>query len=379
MTQTHRFFSIRHRFSLGILLLICLLLLIQTTSAAEYTLNSKNAETFFDGISYNGDELLTLIIEEDVVITTNKNSGITSAVPVVIRSPSNAKLTIAVDSTEDALYGIRAPSVTVESGVLDISVTNGGGSQEGSAAYGICAESGNVTISGGEITIHVQTTCHKNKGIYAAQYISVTGGHIITTEYGGSNTFGLDGGDVLTGDSNGGIFITGGYISVTSGKAATRNYGIDSKYGTVKISGDAVVFICEDESGRADNFAYNENVTTISGGNAMVFTSEGNGNYLLRSSSELSQDAVLLAGKTFEIPVGLTLGLSNGVSLVQPFGTNLLFGGGYGIFTYAGSTSSGDGTTIYHGGMPAVPASPVPVAGILAGIGAVVMMMRRRE
>ena len=335
--------------------------------------------TFSSGILYNGTEPLTLVIEEDVSISADGSSGIVSTAPVTIRSPKNAKLTITVDSPDDSLYGIRAPSVTIESGILDISVTDGGGSQEGTAAYGICAESGNVSISGGEIMIHVETTCHKNKGIYAAQYISVTGGYIVTTQYGGSNTFGLDGGDVLTGDANGGIFISGGCIVVESGMAAARNYGIDSKYGTVKISGDAVVFIREDESGRGDNFAYNENVTTILGGTAMVFTSEGNEPYLLRNSATLSQDVVLLPGRTFVIPAGMSLELSEEVSLVQPQDTILLFGEGYGSFTCADSTSNGNGGTIYCGSAVPVPASPLPIGGVFAGLGIAGVLLGRRK
>lgn len=193
----------------------------------------------------------------------------------------NCTLNIDVLSTSEAI-DTKDLKITV-----DITVATGGGSKGGGAAY----------------------------GIYAARYIEITGGRITATAYGGSNTFGLDGGDVLAGDSNGGIVISGGYISVDSGGAATRNYGIDSKYGSVKISGNPVIFIREDESGAKENFAYNEDVTTITGGNAVVFAKEGAGNYLLREDAVLTQDAALLPGEIFEIPAGMRRSASPARSL----------------------------------------------------------------
>lgn len=180
-----------------------------------------------------------------------------------------------------------------------------------------------------------------------------------------------------TENADDGVIISGGQVVVnSSGGAAARNYGIDSKFGTVKISGDAVVFIREDESGRADNFAYNENVTTISGGNAVVFASVG-GNYILREDAVLTQNATLLPGGTFEIPAGRTLGVSGGGAyLAQPEGATLLFDEGYGAFGYAGSIPE-SGTVIYAGEEPIQQAS-VPVAGLLAGLGAAVLLRRRQ-
>lgn len=378
MIQNHRISSRTTTLRLFLGLLFCTILCAQVASAAEYTLNSTTGGKFSTGISYDGEEDLVLTIEEDSVIAAGGNAGIESAAPVTIRSPTNARLTIAVENGKDAFYGIKAPSVTVESGTVDITVTNGGNNRADSAAYGIYAGSGNVTILGGTITTHVATTCHKNKGIYAARYIEITGGRIAATAYGGSNTFGLDGGDVLAGDSNGGIVISGGYISVDSGGAATRNYGIASKYGSVKILGNPIIFIHEDESGARDNLAYNEDVTTITGGNAVVFTSKGVGNYLLRENAVLTQDMVLLPGKIFEIPAGMTLGLSGPHSLTLPAASGLLFGDGHGAFTYAGTTLAEGGSVVYAGEKSAAQASPAPVAGVLAGLGAVILLKGRR-
>ncbi|KUL00310.1 MAG: hypothetical protein XE11_2488 [Methanomicrobiales archaeon 53_19] len=195
-----------------------------------------------------------------------------------------------------------------------------------------------------------------------------------TYQRGGSNTFGLDGGEVETENADDGVIISGGQVVVNSSGGAARNYGIDSKFGTVKISGDAVVFIREDESGRADNFAYNENVTTISGGNAMVFASEG-GNYILREDAVLTQNATLLPGGTFEIPAGRTLDISGRAYLAQPAGATLLFGEGYGAFEYAGSIPE-SGMVIYAGEAP-IQQAAVPVAGLLAGLGAAVLLRRK--
>jgi hypothetical protein len=214
--------------------------------------------------------------------------------------------------------------------------------------------------------------------VHAAKYVNILGGRIITTESGGSNTFGLDGGDVLTGDNNGGIFISGGYISVNSGGAATRNYGIDSKFGAVNISGNPVVFIHEDESGARDNFAYNANITTISGGNAVVFTSEGAENYVLRKNAVLTQDAVLLPERIFEIPAGMTLDVFGPFSLTRPAASGLFFGGSHGVFTYTKAVLAESGAVVYAGEEPAAQASPVPVAGVFAGLFAAILLKRRR-
>lgn len=241
-------------------LLFCTILCAQVASAAEYTLNSTTGGKFSTGISYDGEEDLVLTIEEDSVIAAGGNADIESAAPVTIRSPTNARLTIAVENGKDAFYGIKAPSVTVESGTVDITVTNGGNNRADSAAY-----------------------------------------------------------------------------------------GIDSKYGSVKISGNPVIFIHEDENGARGNFAYNENMTTITGGNAVVFTSKETGSYLLRENAVLTQDMVLLPGKIFEIPAGMTLGLSGPHSLTLPAASGLLFGDGHGAFTYAGTTLAEGGSVVYAG------------------------------
>lgn len=378
MTPKHHFSYTSPFLRLIGVFVLCLLLCIQTAAAAEYTLSTASAEQFKDGIFYDGTDSLTLIIEDDVQITAAGAAAVNSTAPVIIKSPAGAKLGLTVTGNDSVLCGILAPSVTIESGRIDIAVVNPGNS--GAAAYGICAESDNVTISGGEIAARLETGCHKNKGIYAARYISITGGSVTTAEYGGSNTFGLDGGDVSSaGNADGGVFISGGYIEVDSGKAATRNYGIDSKYGTVKISGSAVVLIHEDESGRADNFAYNKNITTISGGNAVVFTAEGNGSYLLRSSAALSQDTVLPAGKTFVVPAGMSLGLSQGISLSRPADTILLFDDGYGSFLYVSEAPAADGCVVYSGEKPAAQATPAPILGVLAGAGAAALAVSRKK
>ena len=350
-------------------------LVTSTVSAMEYVLNAASIEQFKGGIRYDGEDELIIEIEDDVTISSNSNVGIESTAPVTIRSPAGRTLTIIVDSDEEFLYGIKAPSITIESGRIDITV-HGENSSGRSNAFGICAESGNVTISGGSVFTTVETASHKNKGIYALRFINISGGLVNTSQRGGNNTFGLDGGEVETENADDGVIISGGQVVVNSSGGAARNYGIDSKFGTVKISGDAVVFIREDESGRADNFAYNKNVTTISGGNAVVFASVG-GHYILREDAILTQNATLLPGGTFEIPAGRTLGLSGEAYLAQPEGAPLLFGEGYGAFEYAGSVSGEDGMTVYAGEEPVQQAS-APVAGLLAGLGGAVLLRRKQ-
>jgi hypothetical protein len=358
-----------------IIVTLCILLLTSAASATEYVLNAKSIEQFKNGINYTQKDELILRIEDNVTIASNNNAGIESAAPVTIRSPGGRTLTILVNNNDEMLYGIKAPSVSVESGLLDITV-NGKNNATSGNAFGIYAGSGNVTISGGSVSTTVETTGHKNKGIYASRYIVVSGGRIMTNQHGGKNTFGLDGGDVSAENANGGVIISGGYIVVNSGGAATRNIGIDSKSGTVRISGDPAIFIYEDESGSVQNFTYNPNITTISGGNAVVFTSTG-GNYTLRQNAVLTKSVTLIPGKTFEIPVGRTLGISGGTYLTKPADTTFLFGKGYGTFEYARAIPVEAGVVVYAGKEPTKQAS-APMIGLLAGLGVAVLFMRRK-
>lgn len=132
-------------------------------SAKEYVLNGASIEQFKNGIRYDGgeDELI-IEIEDDITIAGGGNAGIESAAPVTIRSSAGRTLTIVVDSDEEFLYGIKAPSITIESGNIDITV-HGKNSSGGSNAYGICAESGNVTISGGSVSTTVETAATRTK------------------------------------------------------------------------------------------------------------------------------------------------------------------------------------------------------------------------
>lgn len=357
------------------IIILCIFLFTSAASATEYILNTNSIEQFKNGISYRGEDDLIIIIGDDVTIRSNSSAGIESAAPVTIRSPADRTLTIMLDNDEDMLYGIKAPSVSIESGRVDI-VVNGENDGESGNAFGICAESGNVTISGGSVFTTVETTGHKNKGIYASRFLIVSDGFVNTFQRGGSNTFGLDGGEVETENADGGVNISGGYIVVNSSGGTNRNFGIDSKFGTVEISGNPVIFIYEDESGGKQNFAYNTNITTISGSNAVIFTSIG-GNYTLREDAVLTQSATLISRATFEIPVGRTLSISKRTYLTKPADTTFLFGEGYGTFVYTRSIPDKSGVVIYAGEEPTQQAS-VPIVGLLAGLGVAVLFRRKK-
>lgn len=361
-----------------LLLLVICMVVVPGVMATEYVLNASSVTAFAGGIAYAGDDPLTIILEDNVTIASHSAAGIESAGPVTIRSPSDKTLTILVDNNSDMLYGVNGSSVTLESGRLDI-VVRGSNSPKSGASYALYAGSGNVTVLGGAVNASVATTGHKNKGIYAKQYVVVCGGSIISHETGGSNTFGLDGGDVDTGNSEGGVIITGGYIDLHSKNASTRNFGIDSKFGTVKISGSPVIFVESDTTGKAENFAYNATITTISGGNAVVFTAVG-GNYSLRNNAVLLQDATLLPGNTFEIPAGSSLGISPGITLAVPGGSKLLYGGNFGSLDATGPAPDSAGGVCYTGVEDSGTKSPLPagliVVAVIAGLGAAVIAGR---
>jgi len=245
-----------------LILSLCLLLTSAVVSAAEYRLSAASADQFSGGINYTGTDGLILVIEDNVTIKGTGSTGIVSASPITIRSPKGRTLTLFVDNDEEMLYGIKSPAVSLESGHLDITV-NGRNASGISNAFGISAESGDVTISGGLVSTLVETTCHKNKGIFASRYIVVSGGLVNVTQRGGSNTFGLDGGDEK--NSNSGVRISGGRVLVNSAGALNRNIGIDSRSGTVEISGNTAVIVRIGESGARQNYAFNPNITTIDG------------------------------------------------------------------------------------------------------------------
>jgi hypothetical protein len=129
-----------------------------------------------------------------------------------------------------------------------------------------------------------------------------------------------------------------------------------------------VIFIAEDGTGARQNWALNASITSITGGHAVVFTSDG-GDYTLREDAVLAQNATLIPGRTFVIPAGRSLGLSDGTCLIKPAGTTLVSGKGYGTFDYASSVPGRNGEVIYAGREPAQHV-PDPLAGLLAGLGA---------
>lgn len=244
---------------------LCVLILAPFASAAEYVLTPGIMDSFRNGIHYTGSDNLTLEIGGNVTIDSSAGTGIDSLVPVIIRSSAGKTLTILVRNDTGMLYGINAPSVSVESGNLDITV-NGNIDGEKGLACGIYSSSGNVTISGGSVFTTVASTGHKNKGIYASRYIVVSGGRISATQTGGANTFGLDGGNADTRNPDSGVQVTGGYIQVQSAGGRARNVGVDSKFGTVDISGNTVLVLRIDGRGSQQNYAFNPNITTIHGG-----------------------------------------------------------------------------------------------------------------
>lgn len=270
-----------------LLVSLCFLVLVPASSAAEYVLTNASAEPYADGFRYNGTEDLTLVIADNVTIRSTSNTGIFSATPVSIRSPAGKTLSVFVDNASQMLFGIEAPAVSIESGVLDITV-NGTNDPKKGNAFGIWAGHGNVTIAGGSVTTTVATTGHKNKGIYASRYIVVSGGRIDADQHGGMNTFGLDGGDIEKGRPDGGVVITGGTVLVNSTGGHNRNFGIDSRFGSVRISGTPVIVITEDGSGAQENFAYNSSIVKVAGGTPVVATSEGGRAYVLQSWARLA-------------------------------------------------------------------------------------------
>ncbi len=257
--------SNRFNHRMAVLLVLGFLLLVPFVSATDYILTAASSDQIRSGIHYTGKDELTLEIGENVTIDSTSGTGIDSSAPVIIRSPQGKTLTVRVRNDTGVLFGITAPSVSVESGNLDIIVTGNIDGAKG-LACGIYSSEGNVTVSGGSVSTAVETTGHKNKGIYASRYIIISGGRVNATQQGGANTFGLDGGNADNNKTDTGVQVTGGYIQVHSAGGRARNVGIDSKFGTVDISGNTVLVIRTDGSGSQQNYAFNPNITTIHGG-----------------------------------------------------------------------------------------------------------------
>jgi hypothetical protein len=358
---------------------LCILLSAAAVSATEYRLSAATMDQFGHGINYTGADPLVISIDDDVTIANTSNAAIQSAAPVTIRSAAGRTLSLIVNNESEELYGIRAPSVSIESGLTEISVK--GANTNGSIAIGVYAETGNVTITGGSVYSTVESACHKNKGIYATRYVVISDGIVTTSQHGGSNTFGIDSSAGASENATGGVIISGGYIVVGSGKGSERNIGIDSKFGTVAITGTPVIFILADAGTGRQNYVYNANITTIAGGNAVVFTSDG-GNFVLREDAVLTRNASLIAGQTSEIPEGKTLSVGGNAFLKQPAGAMFLFSSGYGTFEYDQAIQEQDGAVIYTGREHPL---TLPVGILVAGIVSAVLLlglftlMKRKE
>jgi hypothetical protein len=357
---------------------VCLLAVALPASAAEYHLSAATMDQFGHGINYTGTEPLVISIDDDVAIAGSGDAAIASAAPLTIRSPSDRTLTLSVNNQSDELYGIVAPSVAIESGKMEIDVT--GANANGSITYGIYSAADNVTLSGGQVTISIDSPCHKNKGIYATRYVVISDGNISISQHGGANTFGIDSSAGAAEDAAGGVIITGGTIAVSSGKGGERNVGIDSKYGTVTIAANPVISILADAGTGRQNYVYNPNITKISGGHAVVFTSSG-GSFVLREDAVLTRNASLVAGRTTEIPVGKTLTVGGNAVLRKPAGTTFLFGNGYGTLGYDKAIQLQDGAVLYTGKAEDSPLPILLAAGVIAAALLLVLfvMMRKKE
>lgn len=345
------------------LLIFCGACIAPSCAATEYVLSADTQNLYKDGINHTGSDGAVIIVEDDFTISAINRSGIESAGPLTIRGEQGNVLTIIVSGSGESTYAITAPSVEITGGNLDVSA----GGESTAITCGIYSSEGNVSISGGVVstTAH-SSTSHKNKGIFSTGSVVITGGNVDASAVGGANSFGIDGDGA---DGDGGVLISGGVVTVSAEGGGTRNFGVDSRYGGVVFTGNSVTTIYEDESGEKQNYAFTSNVTSINGGEAVVFAAEGSG-YKLMKDAVLTQDFALLPGKIFEIPEGLTLSVEKGVEFTISDAE----------FLYETKYTNKKGQTVYTSAPvdPDSVASPLSIPVVLAGIGAAYALIRRK-
>jgi hypothetical protein len=356
-----------HKKSVPVLILgvlfFCGVCIAPSCAATEYILSQDTQEMYKNGINHTGTDEAVVIVKDDFTISAVNCSGIESAGVLTIKGESGKLLTITVSGSGKTTYGIKGSSVDITGGNIDV---NAGG-ESTDITCGIYSSEGQISISGGTLRATADSsTSHKNKALYAAGSVIVSGGSVTASAVGGANSFGIDGdGD----NGEGGVLISGGTVDVSATGGGTRNFGVDSRFGKVVFSGNSVTTIYEDESGDNQNYVFNSNVTSISGDEAVVFTGEGSV-YKLRKDAVLAQDFALIPGKTFEIPEGLTLSVEKGVDLSTD-GAEFLYETGY---------TNKKGQTVYTSAPvdPDSVATPLSVFGVLAGILAAFAVVRRR-
>jgi hypothetical protein len=251
--------------------------------------------------------------------------------------------TLTVTGGENA---ISAPSITILSGTINAFA----GNDDCPVSCAINANAGNLLILGGTVNALAESTSHKNKGLYAESTVIILDGYITTTAKGTVNCFAIDG---YASNKTGGVIIGGGTIIASALNGQSRNIGIDSKYGTVTITGNPVVLIYTDNTG-SENFALNPEILTLTGENAVVFAGCGL-NCVLLQSAKLTRDLTLPHGKTFEIPAGLTLSVAKGV------------------------TFNSENAELINTDNALNVESPMPILGIFAGLGLTTLLLCRKE
>ena len=194
-------------------------------------------------------------------------------------------------AADEESYGIYATdgnvAISDTNGTANVTATGGTATGTDSDSYGIRAEKGDVTITGGTVEVTGGAAVHKSSGIYAKRYrtesgdyaggnINISGGAKVTAK-GGEVTsakglsYGLfanevmtisgdatdatkviaNGGDATSADSEsygirvywGDVTISGSttVVTATGGTAGNNSYGIGADAGDVTISGSAEV------------------------------------------------------------------------------------------------------------------------------------------
>ena len=203
---------------------------------------------YYDPIELKGDVHLLLADGCDMRVYNSNNRGCiygdaTTSLTIYSQSDDYGKSRLELDPYLDGAAGIRARTVTINGGLIEIS---------GNAIFyctGIIADGGGLTINGGLVDADV------NNGLYALDCgLIVNGGEVrASTSYGGdcgiccftngAHSIDINGGKVSAEGDKAAIWATKNInikSDVTAECTGENGYGIYSDYGDINISGGKI-------------------------------------------------------------------------------------------------------------------------------------------
>lgn len=330
-----------------------------------------------DGAVYSRDDLT---VNGSGTLTVNSaGHGIVGNDDLVIAGGE-----IDITASEDGIHAndsvrIRDARITVNAGDDGVTVSNDEGTgyfymESGTLTIPACyegVEGQEITVAGGDISVVPTDDGFNARETTSA--INISGGSIRIVNENGRDADGLD--------SNGSIYITGGYVFISmndSGGSAALDAGTESG-GECRITGGTVVAAGSGtmaegfDSGSAQGFIM-ESIRGDAG--ARVTLTDGSGAALIDETIPCAFSSLLLSAPGLEVGDSVTLGVDGaetGLTVTNRNTSGTGFGGMGGLFGGRGGRTGQVGDTVptegmtpstADGGMPETGGTPPDMGGM---------------